>query len=34
MKDETYEVLIDSSLEDGHLTYGEVFLEGTRTKRS
>lgn len=28
MKDETYEVLIDSSLEDGHLTYGEVFLEG------
>ncbi len=29
MKDETYEVLIDSSLEDGHLTYGEVLLEGT-----
>jgi aminopeptidase-like protein len=29
MKDETYEVLIDSSLQDGHLTYGEVFLEGT-----
>lgn len=29
MKDETYEVLVDSSLEDGHLTYGEVFLEGT-----
>jgi aminopeptidase-like protein len=28
MKDETYEVLIDSSLQDGHLTYGEVFLEG------
>lgn len=28
MKDETYEVLIDSSLKDGHLTYGEVFLEG------
>ena len=29
MKDERYEVLIDSTLEDGHLTYGEVFLEGT-----
>ncbi len=29
LKDETYEVLIDSSLEDGHLTYGEAFLEGT-----
>ncbi len=29
LKDETYEVLIDSSLENGHLTWGEVFLEGT-----
>jgi aminopeptidase-like protein len=29
MKDETYEVLIDSSLKDGHLTWGQVFLEGT-----
>lgn len=24
-----YEVVIDSSLKDGHLTYGEYFLEGT-----
>jgi aminopeptidase-like protein len=28
LKDEEYEVCIDSSLEDGHLTYGEYFLEG------
>src|SRR5467141_2541523 len=28
MKDEEYEVCIDSSLEDGHLTYGEYFLPG------
>lgn len=29
LKDETYEVLIDSSLENGHLIFGETFLEGT-----
>jgi aminopeptidase-like protein len=29
MADEEYEVLIDSSLQDGHLTYGEYFLPGT-----
>ena len=28
MRDERYEVCIDSSLEPGHLTYGECFLEG------
>ena len=28
LKDETYEILIDSSLENGHLTFGEAFLEG------
>ena len=28
LKDEEYEVCIDSSLEDGHLTYGEYFLPG------
>ncbi len=28
LKDEEYEVCIDSSLEDGHLTYGEYFLAG------
>lgn len=28
MKDEEYEVCIDSSLEDGCLTYGEYYLEG------
>ena len=26
--DEEYEVLVDSTLEDGHLTYGECYLEG------
>jgi aminopeptidase-like protein len=30
MKDEEYEVCIDSSLEDGHLTYGECYLKGER----
>ena len=29
LKDETYEILIDSSLENGHLTFGEALLEGT-----
>jgi len=28
LKDETYEVCIDSSLEAGHLTYGEYYLKG------
>lgn len=28
LKDEEYEVLIDSSLEDGHLTYGELLIKG------
>ena len=28
MKDDTYEVSIDSSLTDGHLTYGEFFIPG------
>jgi aminopeptidase-like protein len=28
LPDEEYEVLIDSSLEEGHLTYGECYLEG------
>jgi aminopeptidase-like protein len=31
LKDETYEVCIDSSLEKGHLTYGEYYLEGKET---
>ena len=28
MRDEEYEVCIDSSLQDGHLTYGEYYLSG------
>jgi aminopeptidase-like protein len=28
LKDNEYEVMIDSSLHDGHLTYGEYFLKG------
>jgi len=28
LKDDEYEVYIDSSLEDGHLTYGECYLPG------
>jgi aminopeptidase-like protein len=28
LKNEEYEVCIDSSLEDGHLTYGEYFVQG------
>jgi aminopeptidase-like protein len=31
LKDEEYEVCIDASLEDGHLTYGEYWLAGERT---
>ncbi len=30
LQDETYEVVIDSSLADGHLTYGEYYLPGER----
>ena len=33
LKDEEYEVCIDSTLEEGHLTYGECFSEGKRHKR-
>jgi aminopeptidase-like protein len=28
LKDEAYEVCVDASLEDGHLTYGECYLPG------
>ena len=28
MKDEMYRVVIDSTLENGSLTYGEFFIEG------
>ena len=28
LKDEEYEVVIDSSLKDGHLTFGEYFIKG------
>lgn len=31
LKDEEYEVCIDASLEDGHLTYGEYYLKGEKT---
>jgi aminopeptidase-like protein len=31
LKDDTYEVCIDSSLEEGHLTYGEYYLQGEST---
>jgi aminopeptidase-like protein len=31
LKDEEYEVFIDSSLEKGHLTYGEYYIEGEKT---
>src|SRR5574341_54999 len=30
LKDEIYEVCIDSSLEKGHLTYGEYFIKGQK----
>ncbi len=32
MKDETYEVNIDSSLTEGHLTYGEYFIRGSTNR--
>lgn len=31
LEDGEYEVFIDSSLEEGHLTYGEYYVEGTTT---
>jgi aminopeptidase-like protein len=31
LKEDEYEVLIDSSLENGHLTYGEYFIQGETT---
>jgi aminopeptidase-like protein len=31
LQDEEYEVCIDSSLEEGHLTYGELYLPGETT---
>jgi aminopeptidase-like protein len=31
LQDEEYEVCIDSSLEDGHLTYGEYYLKGEKS---
>lgn len=30
LKDEEYEVFIDSSLENGHLTYGEYYIKGEK----
>lgn len=32
LQDDTYEVFIDSTLEDGHLTYGEYFVKGQTTQ--
>jgi aminopeptidase-like protein len=32
LEDGEYEVCIDSSLEDGHLTYGELYLQGRSTE--
>ena len=32
LRDETYEVVIDSTLEDGSLSYGEVFLPGATSE--
>ena len=32
LRDEDYEVCIDSTLEDGHLTYGECYLPGRSTE--
>ncbi len=31
LREDSYEVFIDSSLEDGHLTYGEFYLKGNTT---
>lgn len=32
LKEDTYEVFIDSTLEDGYLTYGEYFVKGQTTQ--
>jgi aminopeptidase-like protein len=32
LDDDEYEVVIDSSLEDGHLTYGEFYIKGQSTE--
>ncbi len=32
LEDEEYEVVIDSSLENGHLTYGEYYIPGERSQ--
>jgi aminopeptidase-like protein len=32
LEDDNYEVLIDSTLEEGSMTYGELFLPGARTE--
>jgi len=32
LKEGTYEVVIDTSLEDGHLTYGEYFIQGNSSE--
>jgi aminopeptidase-like protein len=31
LKEDEYEVFIDSSLQDGHLTYGEYYIKGEKT---
>ena len=33
LRDEIYEVVIDSSLEDGYLTYGEYLHKGETDRR-
>lgn len=33
LTDDTYEVYIDATLEDGHLTYGELLVEGREKQR-
>ncbi len=32
LKEDEYEVFIDTSLENGHLTYGEYFIQGKKTE--
>jgi len=32
LEEDTYEIFIDSSLEDGHLTYGEYYIKGQTSK--
>ncbi len=31
LEDDEYEVFVDSSIEDGHLTYGEYYIEGEKS---